>query len=334
MALVNALLVRYGGGWTEIRARLINPNTGRPAYTGPNGEPGAAVMTGSLTTEWTMPDGITAWYQTGATPDPGNVAALAGYSITVHGRCEAMLQLGAVNDVATARALCQQMFALEAEPLVATSAILETGPLGTDVPYEAYDLGDTITAPDPTGAATAQRVVAITVTEDENGALTFTPAFNSLLFEQDQRIQNLLKSMSNGTVGGTVVSAQPAPISATPAPPSPGPKTVGPAAPNEMPPWSMSGGLVAKVWGRYKVPYAGSLAYINVELDTDPSAAVTFQARLNGSILTASVVTVGTGAQEAQVQFVTTFQAGDVFEMECANPGAGAAEATVQLGYT
>lgn len=55
--------------------RLINTVTGRPAFTGPNGEPGsAAPFPGAVA--WRMPDGTIAYYKPGSAPDPGNQGAL------------------------------------------------------------------------------------------------------------------------------------------------------------------------------------------------------------------------------------------------------------------
>jgi hypothetical protein len=56
-------------------SRLINTTTGRPAFTGPNGEPGSASpFPGSAA--YRMPDGTIAYYRPGSAPDPGNVGAL------------------------------------------------------------------------------------------------------------------------------------------------------------------------------------------------------------------------------------------------------------------
>src|SRR5579884_2471813 len=63
-----------GGGGT-----LIDPTTGRPAYTGPGGEPGYGTPQPGAT-QWTMPDGRTAWYFPGTTPSAGNLQALKSYS--------------------------------------------------------------------------------------------------------------------------------------------------------------------------------------------------------------------------------------------------------------
>lgn len=57
---------------------LVNPETGRTAYSGPNGEPGyGGPQPGAVS--WQDPSGKTVWYMPGAAPDPGNVQALKAY---------------------------------------------------------------------------------------------------------------------------------------------------------------------------------------------------------------------------------------------------------------
>lgn len=64
-----------GGGSVN---RLINTVTKRPAFSGPNGEPGSAAPFAGSNASWTMPDGTKVYYRTGAAPDPGNLGALQG----------------------------------------------------------------------------------------------------------------------------------------------------------------------------------------------------------------------------------------------------------------
>jgi hypothetical protein len=55
--------------------RLLNAQTGRPMFTGPNGEPGyGGPQVGSLA--WTMPDGVKSWYIPGTQASQGNLEAL------------------------------------------------------------------------------------------------------------------------------------------------------------------------------------------------------------------------------------------------------------------
>ena len=60
---------------------MIDPTTGRQAWTGPMGEPGSATPFPGAA-QWTMPNGQVAYYQMGAPPSSGNISALqaAGYT--------------------------------------------------------------------------------------------------------------------------------------------------------------------------------------------------------------------------------------------------------------
>lgn len=44
-----------------------------------------------------------------------------------------------------------------------------------DVPFADWDVGDTVTVPDHTGAAATLRAVGLTLTEDENGSPVYEP---------------------------------------------------------------------------------------------------------------------------------------------------------------
>lgn len=59
-------------------AGLVDPTTGRPAFTGPSGEGGYGTPQPGAQ-QWTMPDGRVAWYFTGQNIQQGNVQALSTY---------------------------------------------------------------------------------------------------------------------------------------------------------------------------------------------------------------------------------------------------------------
>jgi hypothetical protein len=81
-----------------------------------------------------------------------------------------------------------------------------TDPVGAaDAPYLGYQLGDTIIID-----SVAERVVSISITEDDNGVLTFVPQLRNSLPEIQERLNLVVKKMSNGTLGGTAKPATPA----------------------------------------------------------------------------------------------------------------------------
>lgn len=75
MRIAEGLAGSVGSGGSVNR--LINTVTGRPAFSGPNGEPGSATpFAGSV--PFRMPDGTLAYYRPGSAPEAGNVGALQG----------------------------------------------------------------------------------------------------------------------------------------------------------------------------------------------------------------------------------------------------------------
>lgn len=65
--------------------RLINTVTGRPAFTGPNGEGGSGGPRGVAgETSWTMPDGTRVWYVPRQNIDRGNLGALGRVPVTAN----------------------------------------------------------------------------------------------------------------------------------------------------------------------------------------------------------------------------------------------------------
>lgn len=93
--------------------RLINTTTGRPAYSGPNGEPGSAAPFAGSNASWVMPDGTRVYYRTGAAPDPGNVGALnqanpASATETVF-RAQPVVSLAATAATAGANAIVTEL---------------------------------------------------------------------------------------------------------------------------------------------------------------------------------------------------------------------------------
>lgn len=150
--MINALLVRWGGGWAEVR-------------------------------------------------DDTAIAA--------DRRREALLGLGAVQSVPEMQRVAQRQLAIFVD--VRTEIAGDLGPRDeTDTPYLAFGLGDTVPVPDHTGAAVRERVIGMTVAEDDNGALSYAPTFKDVIRNQAERWQETLTKMSAGTIGGESKVATPA----------------------------------------------------------------------------------------------------------------------------
>jgi ABC-type branched-subunit amino acid transport system substrate-binding protein len=77
-------------------ARLLNAQTGRPMFSGPNGEIGyGGPQAGAQS--WTMPDGTKAWYAAGTSVDEGNIEALRNADLA--GKAEAPGDFGSLKAV-------------------------------------------------------------------------------------------------------------------------------------------------------------------------------------------------------------------------------------------
>lgn len=131
-------------------------------------------------------------------------------SVTAWGRREALLQVGAISTEEEATRVSDGLLTLTADPRVATSMGVE--PVGdVDNPYVDYDVGDTISAPDEDGSDSLQRVVSITVVEDDNGDVSYAHELKDTLVVQEEQFNRWLKLLLAGTLRGTARNAQPVP---------------------------------------------------------------------------------------------------------------------------
>ncbi len=125
-----------------------------------------------------------------------------------YGVKQALLTLSSVTDEDEAIRVGQATLGYSAAPRVAAVAGIE--PTGSgDSPYVDWNVGDTISAPDETGGSSTQRVMAITVVEDDDGDATFTPELRDTLSVLEQRTQRWLKRLLNGSLRGQSDSASP-----------------------------------------------------------------------------------------------------------------------------
>ncbi len=128
-------------------------------------------------------------------------------SQATYGVRQGFLALANVSSRVEATAVANATLANIATPRVATSIGIE--PTGTgDEPYVDFGVGDYITAPDETGTS-SQRVVSITVVEDDNGEATFAPELRSTTDVQEERIAKQLTRLVNGGLRGKSNSAAP-----------------------------------------------------------------------------------------------------------------------------
>lgn len=76
------------------------------------------------------------------------------------------------------------------------------------------DIGDRVTVPRFDGSTASERIVGWSIDEDRDGVVTVAPELKDVLLGIEERFDETLKKMSNGTLGGTSRVAQP--INTTP----------------------------------------------------------------------------------------------------------------------
>lgn len=323
--LVTAMLVRYASGYTEVDSggTVINTTTGRPAFTGPNGEPGIAYPPiAPNTTAYQMPDGRVAYYAVGATPNPGNVQGLANWNREhAYGRLEGFLSLGSTQAKADAQAIAQRVVDGRSVPSVTVTAQVE--PAGvSDTPYEGFWVGDTVTCPDEKGNSLRVRVASMTVAETDMGDPIFTPELLLPATQSDLALQRWLKRMSNGTIGGIVQSASPAPSSAPILPGSP--------VAGQTQEWvfDFPGPVIIGVTDGVRPRVSGATSGATITATIAPSAAASYDILKNGAV--AGTITLAAAATENSLTFSVPYTTTDILQARATTPG-GASGVVIQL---
>lgn len=129
-------------------------------------------------------------------------------SEATNGRREAMLSLGATQSVDEVARIGAQHLSLFGRVRSQITAAID--PISdSDTPYVSYTPGDTVTVPDVDGTPVAERVIAISMQQDEDGVVTFVPQFKDLILEEEERFDLSIKKMSNGTFGGSSPAVSP-----------------------------------------------------------------------------------------------------------------------------
>lgn len=129
-------------------------------------------------------------------------------SIAAHGRHGGLLGLGSAQSIAEVERIATEQLGIYANPR--TAILCELEPVDeTDRPYPGFLVGDTVTVPDEAGEPTLERVLALTVAQDDDGQLSYAPELKDLLLEEQERHEQALKKMSEGTMRGDSKVASP-----------------------------------------------------------------------------------------------------------------------------
>lgn len=128
-------------------------------------------------------------------------------SIAAHGRQGGLLGLGAAQTVEEAQRIATEQFATFADPREALTVDLV--PVDdTDRPYPGFLIGDTVTAP-LRDTPTSERVIALTVAQDDDGQVSYVPELHDVILAAQERHEQALKKMADGTMRGDSVVATP-----------------------------------------------------------------------------------------------------------------------------
>jgi hypothetical protein len=129
-------------------------------------------------------------------------------SVAAYGRRESLLGLGAAQSIPEVERVASRQLEVYASPREAITPEVEPNSTA-DTPYLGYTVGDTITVPAADWSPVQERVMALTVEEDDNGYVRYVPELKSVLLAGDERFALWLKKMADGTMTGTSKAATP-----------------------------------------------------------------------------------------------------------------------------
>lgn len=243
-------------------------------------------------------------------------------SITSYGRREGYVTIGGATSPDVVGRVALAVLAKRVAPEVSVTAALE--PAGGDVPYVNFGVGDTVTAPNETGAAAPVRIVAMGVAEDAEGHPTFVPELGAVAVPRQRDRDRWLKSMLNGSLGGTVAAASPSGASASPSATS-ARETTG-----DAPPFNINGAVVVAEsvdwWPRRSV----RMHRIFFALKTAGTSTTTVVAKKNGAVVATFGLASGVTSDAVDVSVVLLGPEVDKLAFAVTVAGAGAIGLEVQ----
>lgn len=138
-------------------------------------------------------------------------------AVETYGRRETLLSLGAVQSYDEAGRIADRQLDKFAEPR--TGIVAGIKPVDdTDYPYLAFRVGDTVEIPDRDGEPSSERVIAIAVSEDDDGIVTYAPTFKDPLLDDEERWDQTMEKMADGTFRGDSQVATPVASTTYPTP--------------------------------------------------------------------------------------------------------------------
>jgi hypothetical protein len=120
-------------------------------------------------------------------------------SVTAYGQRSAYVDLAHVESESAAKRIGTKLLTFRKDPTYAHTLTL--APVSSQ-PYDAFNLGDTITHPNETGTTSASRTRTFSLSEDDNGVLTWVCELNDLRHELEMRHNIWLKRAASGSLAG------------------------------------------------------------------------------------------------------------------------------------
>lgn len=123
-------------------------------------------------------------------------------------RKEMLLGLGAVQSAAEVDRVAFHQIELFGVPRENIAADVDPS-TDANTPYVGFGVGDIVTVPNQKLEPVQERCISITVSEDEDGNVTYAPEFRDIILDAQEQFEQSIKSMSDGTVRGQSKVATP-----------------------------------------------------------------------------------------------------------------------------
>jgi len=165
-------------------------------------------------------------------------------------------------------------------------------PRNGPVPYDDYDIGDTVLVPNIQAGTTTVRVTGMTVTWDEEGNAFYAPEVGEQIDDEVTRIKRAVSRAMPGSLGGRSELAQP--IIAR--------RDVGVRSKRKdrtVAEFSNPGALTLVESGDHEFQHRELIVEIVAQAKVAGGSPSTFQFKHNGSNVSGGVITISAGATEA-----------------------------------
>lgn len=142
----------------------------------------------------------------------GDAVEVEGAPLTINGGATdwGYLELGSVETEDEAERIATAELNRTTGPRDQISAGADPNPVAAaDAVFSGWTLGDYVNVQDRTGGTSANRVLQISISEDDNGTLTVLPELSTLLDQREVRWQRTLNRMTGGDLDGSSAVASP-----------------------------------------------------------------------------------------------------------------------------